>query len=82
MTDIVKFPTKQKPWWAVPHDNFENDARDFVSDSPAGQYLVDALRSCASPLIRAAIIQRACSAEDVPFLLRIAERRGQNELRA
>lgn len=64
----------EKPWM-TPKDNFEEDARDFVSDSPYGQELVEGLRSCASPFIRAAIIKEACGADDVPFLLRIAEQR-------
>ena len=71
---IINFPTKTKPWM-LPQDDFENDARDFVSDSPNGAWLADQLRGCAGPFIRAAIIYCACSAEDVPFLLRIAEQR-------
>jgi len=62
----------EKPWM-TPQDDFEDEAWDFVSDSPYGAELRDGLRSCASPFIRAAIIRCACTAEDVPFLLRIAE---------
>ena len=71
---IINFPRKTKPWM-LPEDDFENDARHFVCDSPYAAELVDGLRSCASPFIRAAIIHCACDAEDVPFLLRIAEQR-------
>jgi len=69
---VVKFPMKQKPW-LTPQDSFVDDALDFVSDSPYAADLVRQLQSCASPFIRAAIICVASSAEDVPFLVKIAE---------
>jgi hypothetical protein len=72
-SNVINFPPKAEPWM-TPQDNFEEDACDFVSDSPCAADLVGRLRSCRSPFIRAAIIQCACSAEDHPFLLRIAER--------
>jgi hypothetical protein len=72
MSNVINFLSKLKPWM-TPQDNFEEDARDFVSDSPGAWERVDLLRSCASPFIRAAIIYCACTAEDAPFLLRIAE---------
>jgi hypothetical protein len=72
-SNVINFLPKLKPWM-TPQDDFEDDALDFVCDSPCALDLVDRLRSCASPFIRAAIIQCACTAEDHPFLLRIAER--------
>jgi hypothetical protein len=72
MTDsVIDFPD-QKPWMR-PQPDFEDDARDFARESPYGRELAEDLRSCNGPFIRAAIILRACSAEDVPFLLLIAE---------
>ena len=71
---IIEFPKKPEPW-KTPQADFEIDAVNFVGGSPAAVDLVKQLQSCASPFIRAAIIACACGAEDVPFLLRIAERR-------
>jgi hypothetical protein len=71
-SNVINFPSKPEPWM-TPQDNFECDAVDFVWDSPAAWDLVERLRSCRSPFMRAAIIYCACSAEDHPFLLRIAE---------
>lgn len=75
---IIKFPKKPEPW-VTPQPNFESEAYDFVAESPGAQKLCDDLRACASPFIRAAIIQMAVGAEDVPFLLRIAEQRCPDE---
>jgi hypothetical protein len=63
----------------LPEDDFENDARHFVSDSPGAAELIRGLRSCASPFIRAAIIYCACTAEDVPFLVRIRGNQGDRQ---
>ena len=71
---IIEFPKKPEPW-KTPQADFEIDAVSFVGESAAAVDLVKQLQSCASPFIRAAIIACACGAEDVPFLLRIAERR-------
>jgi hypothetical protein len=75
---IIDFPKKLEPWMR-PQENFERDAREYVSDSPNAQHLVALLRSLASPFIRAAIIHCACTAVDDPFLPRIAERRDVSE---
>jgi hypothetical protein len=69
---VIEFPDRSRPWMK-PQVDFEEDAAGFVSDSPHAWHLRDGLRSCASPFIRAAIILHGCSAEDVPFLQRIAE---------
>ena len=71
---IIEFPKKLEPW-TVPHEDFEDHAVQFVCESADAVDLVKRLQSCASPFIRAAIIACACTPEDVPFLLRIAERR-------
>jgi hypothetical protein len=70
---VIEFPTKPEKPWMKPQDDFEQDAHDFVSNSPAALDLVHRLQSCASPFIRAAIIMAACNSLDVPFLLRIAK---------
>jgi hypothetical protein len=72
MTDIIKFPTKQKPWM-TPQDDFEDAALEHISNSPNGEELCRLIRNSGSPFLRAAVIYCACSAEDVPFLLRIAD---------
>lgn len=73
--DVITLPTKQP--WMRPQADFEDAAQEFVSDSPYAWELRDGLQSCASPFIRAAIIYSAVSAEDVPFLLRIAGTKGK-----
>jgi hypothetical protein len=75
--NVTSFPASKSKPWMTPQDNFEEDARDFVSDSPYAWELVEGLRSCASPFIRAAIIKAACGPDDIPFLLRIAEQRSR-----
>jgi hypothetical protein len=71
-SNVINFPLDPKPWM-TPQDDFECEAVDFVCDSPAGRNLVERLQSCASPFIRSAVIFNACTAEDRPFLLRIAK---------
>ena len=55
--NVISFPTSKSEPWMTPQGNFEETASDFVSDSPYGWELVEGLRSCRSPFIRAAIIK-------------------------
>jgi len=65
MSDVIVKP------WMTPRDDFEEDASNFISDSPGAIELINGLRSCASPFIRAAILLHGCGAEDIVFLRRI-----------
>jgi hypothetical protein len=78
---VTDFPRHLTKPWMRPQPDFEEDAYDFVEESPGAWDRVEGLRSCASPFIRAAIILQGCNPDDIPFLLRIAAALDKGDLK-